>query len=131
MKTVGELNGWTWEELEPIARHHLGTSGLCCAFSGLQFVRQGNFTVCEVCFSPDLRAFGVAKRHPKLDPRNKPAVARKASFGRACAALARELRRQPLSLNQQRAADMQATMSANRRDADNAVAAILEREDGP
>ena len=89
MKTVGELNGWTWEELEPSWRHHIGDRTPMPP-SSIHFVQQGNFTICEVCVAPDLRAFGAAKRAASFDRYNAK-VGRLASFGRACIALAWEM----------------------------------------
>ena len=98
MKLVGELTTWNWEELKPIWRHHLSPHHIeppDYIGQELAFVRQGNFTVCMLTvFSGatlgSYQAVGVAKRAASLD-RHNGRVAQQIAFGRACAALAREL----------------------------------------
>ena len=90
MKTVAEVKSWTWDLLDDTWKQHFPRADAGDQPS-VAFFEQGNFTVCEVYAAPDLRAFGVTKRNPKLDRRHRPEVAHKASFGRACKALAREI----------------------------------------
>ena len=90
MKTVGELSGWEFQrDLLATWKHHFPHADPVDQ-PHVEFFRQGNFTICEVYAAPDLRAFGVTKRAASFD-RNKPKVARLASFGRACKALVREM----------------------------------------
>ena len=74
MKTVAEVKSWTWDPLDATWKHHFPRAGAGDQPS-VAFFEQGNFTVCEVYAAPDLRAFGVTKRNPKLDRRHKPDVA--------------------------------------------------------
>ena len=95
MKTVAEVQAWSWFDLHDTWRHHFPKADVA-DLPTVAFFEQGNFTICEVCVAPDLRAFGVTKRNPKLDRRHRPEVAHKASFGRACKALAAELQREEM-----------------------------------
>lgn len=105
MHTIGLEDSTGWEDSQGAWDRHLGKVDPPCSMS-VCFVRQGNFTLCELVLNaititpdtaerfaalPPLRAFGMAKRCPRLDT-DDPDLARQIAFGRACKALAKEVR---------------------------------------